>query len=269
MKTLVIDRKKRMPIRTINGEPFNILVEGPETAPVLMFSNSLSSNLTMWDAQADALKTTFRIVRYDSRGHGKSVAPAGPYSIAQLGHDALAIMDALKLSRVHWCGLSKGGMVGQWLLTNHRDRIGKAVLANTAALMAPPELWNGRIRNVSQNGMAAIVDATIDRWFTKRFQGEAPAEIARVKRMIASTPAQGYCGCCAAIRDMDQRESISAITNPVLLISGAHDPATTPAMMELMRGRIPGAKWVNLDASHISNIEQPEAFTKAVLTFFS
>jgi 3-oxoadipate enol-lactonase len=256
-----------MPIRTVNGEPFNILVEGPENAPVLMFSNSLSSNLTMWDAQAEALKGAFRIVRYDSRGHGKSVAKPGPYSIAQLGHDALAIMDALKFDKVHWCGLSKGGMVGQWLLTRAPHRIGKAVLANTAAQMPPAELWNGRIRNVSQNGMAAIVDATIDRWFTKRFQEAAPAEIARVKRMIAGTPAAGYCGCCGAIRDMDQRDAIMGITNPVLLISGAHDPATTPAMMLDMRERIKGSRWTSLDASHISNIEQPEAFTNALKGF--
>jgi 3-oxoadipate enol-lactonase len=258
-----------MPIRTINGEAFNILVEGPEAAPALMFSNSLSSNLSMWDAQAQALKTSFRIIRYDSRGHGKSVAKAEPYSLAQLGGDAIAIMDALKLSRVHWCGLSKGGMVGQWLLTHHRDRISKAVLANTAAQMPPPELWNGRIRNVSQNGMAAIVEATIERWFTKDFVARAPKEIAAVKHMIATTPAPGYCGCCAAIRDMDQRESIRGITNPVLLISGDHDPATTPAMMQLMKERIPGAQWQSLNASHISNIEQPAAFTKALKDFLA
>jgi 3-oxoadipate enol-lactonase len=257
----------RMPIKTINGEPFNILVEGKADGPVLLFSNSLSSNLSMWDAQAEALKDTFRIIRYDSRGHGKSVAKAEPYSIAQLGRDALAIMDSLKVEKAHFCGLSKGGMVGQWLLTHHRERIGKAVLANTAALMAPAELWNGRIRNVSVNGMAAIVDATIERWFTKGFVARAPKEIAAVKKMIASTPAQGYCGCCAAIRDMDQRESIRGITNPVLLISGAHDPATTPAMMELMKERIRGAQWISLDASHISNMEQPAAFTGAVKEF--
>jgi 3-oxoadipate enol-lactonase len=256
-----------MPIKTINGEKFNILVEGPENAPVLLFSNSLSSNLHMWDPQSAALKSRFRIVRYDSRGHGKSVAEKGPYSIAQLGQDALAIMDALKIGKAHFCGLSKGGMVGQWLLTHHRERIGKAVLANTAALMAPAELWNGRIRNVGQNGMAAIVDATIERWFTKGFVARAPKVIADVRKMIAATPAQGYCGCCAAIRDMDQREAIRRITSPVLLVSGVHDPATTPAMMELMRERISGAQWVSLDASHISNIEQPEAFTQALAGF--
>jgi 3-oxoadipate enol-lactonase len=256
-----------MPIKTINGEPFNILVEGKADGPALLFSNSLSSNLHMWDAQAEALKDRFRVIRYDSRGHGKSVAKAEPYSIAQLGQDALAILDALKIENAHFCGLSKGGMVGQWLLTHHRDRIGKAVLANTAAQMPPPELWNGRIRNVSQNGMKAIVDATIERWFTKGFVERAPNVIADVRKMIASTPAQGYCGCCAAIRDMDQRESIRGITNPVLLISGAHDPATTPAMMELMRERIPGARWTSLDASHISAMEQPDAFTSALQGF--
>jgi len=256
-----------MPMRTINGEPFNILVEGPDSAPALLFSNSLSSNLHMWDAQAEALKADFRIIRYDSRGHGRSVAEPGEYTIEQLSRDALAILDALGVEQAHFCGLSKGGMVGQWLLTHHPARIGKAVLANTAAQMPPPELWSGRIANVSKNGMAAIVDATIERWFTRRFIDHAPAEIGRIRAMIAATPAAGYCGCCAAIRDMDQRETIRAIDKPVLLISGAHDPATTPEMMQLMRERIRGAEWLSLDAAHISNIEQPEAFTRALREF--
>jgi 3-oxoadipate enol-lactonase len=256
-----------MPIRTLNGEAFNIVVEGPADAPALLFSNSLASDLSMWNPQAETLQKHFKVIRYDSRGHGKSVAGPGPYSIAQLGRDALAILDAFNIERAHFCGLSKGGMVGQWLLTHHPHRIGKAVLANTAAQMPPPALWNGRIRTVAQNGMAAIVEATIERWFTSGFVARAPHDIAAVRAMIAATPAQGYCGCCAAIRDMDQRTSIRAITNPVLLISGAHDPATTPAMMELMRERIPGAEWLSLDAAHISNLEQPEAFTQALKEF--
>jgi 3-oxoadipate enol-lactonase len=256
-----------MPIKMINGEPFNTLVEGKVDGPVLLFSNSLSSNLSMWDPQVEALKNDYRIIRYDSRGHGKSTAPAEAYSIAELGQDALAILDAFKVEKADFCGLSKGGMVGQWLLTHHRERIGKAVLANTAALMAPADLWNGRIRNVRQNGMAAIVDATIDRWFTKAFVEASPKIIADVKKMIAATPAQGYCGCAAAIRDMDQRESIRGITNPVLLISGDQDPATTPDMMRLMLQNIKLSQWVSLKASHISNIEQPAAFTKAMRDF--
>jgi 3-oxoadipate enol-lactonase len=258
-----------MPIKTINGEPFNIATEGKQDGPALLFSNSLSSSLSMWDPQVEALKGTYRIIRYDSRGHGKSVAQPGAYSIDQLGRDALAILDALKIEKAHFCGLSKGGMVGQWLLTHHRDRIGKAVLANTAGQMAPPDLWNGRIRNVSQNGMAAIVDATIVRWFTAGFIASAPKTMNSVKKMIAATPAQGYCGCCAAIRDMDQRESIRSITNPVLLISGDQDPATTPAMMGQMRDSITGAQWLSLKASHLSNLEQPEAFTRALKEFLS
>ncbi len=256
-----------MPIKTINGEPFNIVVEGKADGPVLLFSNSLSSNLSMWDPQAEALKHSFRIIRYDSRGHGKSVAKPGPYSIAQLGQDALAILDTLKIRQAHFCGLSKGGMVGQWLLTHHPERIGKAVLANTAAVMAPADLWNGRIRNVSKNGMAAIVDGTIERWFTQAFIAAAPGTMDAIRAMIASTPAQGYCGCCGAIRDMDQRDSIQSITNPVLLISGDQDPATTPAMMLLMKERIKGAQWLSLQAAHISNLEQPEAFTRALQEF--
>jgi 3-oxoadipate enol-lactonase len=256
-----------MPIKTINNDPFNIVVEGKTDGPALLFSNSLSSNLSMWDAQVEALKSEFRIVRYDSRGHGKSIATGAPYSISQLGKDALAILDSLKIEKAHFCGLSKGGMVGQWLLTHHRDRIGKAILANTAAQMAPGDLWNGRIRNVAQNGMAAIVDATIERWFTKSFVDSAPKTIAAVKKMILATPATGYCGCCAAIRDMDQRESIRGITNPVLLISGDQDPATTPEMMRILLQNIKLSAWVSLSASHISNIEQPEAFTTAIKEF--
>jgi 3-oxoadipate enol-lactonase len=256
-----------MPIKSIGGEPFNIVIEGKADGPVLLFSNSLSSNLSMWDPQVEAFKKDYRIIRYDSRGHGKSTSPVGAYSIAQLGQDALAILDALKIEKADFCGLSKGGMVGQWLLTHHRHRIGKAILANTASMMGPPDLWNGRIRNVSKNGMAAIVDATIERWFTKDFVAASPKVIADVKKMIAGTPAQGYCGCAAAIRDMDQRESIRGLTNPVLLISGDQDPATTPEMMRLMLQSIKLSQWVSLKAAHISNLEQPEAFTKAMKDF--
>lgn len=248
---------------------FNIALDGPEGGPALMLSNSLSSNLSMWEPQIAALSQRFRVVRYDSRGAGRSVVSPGPYSIAELGRDALAIMDALGLETVDWCGLSKGGMVGQWLLVNAPHRIRRAVLANTAALMPPPALWNGRIRNVRANGMAAIVEATIERWFTTGFVASEPATIARVKAMIAATPAEGYVGCCAAIRDMDQRDAITTIGRPVLLISGRHDPATTPVMMTVLEHRIPGARRVDLDASHLSNVEQPAAFTAALMEFLS
>lgn len=252
---------------TIASEQFHIRIDGPEGAPVLFCSNSLSSDLSMWDAQVAALKDRYRIVRYDSRGHGRSVAPDRPYSIAELGRDALAILDALGIAKAHWLGLSKGGMVGQWMATNHGERLGKVILANTAARMGPPDLWNGRIATATKAGMAGLVDATVQRWFTSRFLAGKPSMIEPVREMILTTPAQGYRGCCTAIRDMDQRETIRAITNPVLVIIGAHDPATTPAAGELIAAHIPGARSVTLDAAHISNLEQPEAFTKAVAAF--
>lgn len=249
------------------GEPFHVRIDGRDDAPVLLLSNSLSTNLTMWDAQIPALAQKFRVVRYDSRGQGKSAAPAGPYSIAQLGRDALALLDALKIEKAHFCGLSKGGMVGQWLLTNAPRRLGKAILANTAAHIPPPELWDGRIRFATQNGMAATVEPTIQRWFTRDFIEKSVDTIESVRRMIAATPLQGYVGCCAALRDADQREAIRSITNPVLVIIGRHDPATTPAAGELIAARIPGAKLAVLEAAHISNIEAADAFTRTVLGF--
>ena len=251
----------------IAGEMFNVVVEGPARAPTIMLSNSLGTNLHMWDGQLSVLTKYFRVVRYDSRGHGKSPVSGGAYSIAGLGRDALAIMDALELDRAHWLGLSMGGMVGQWLLANARERIGRAILANTAAQLATPDFWNTRIRTVLSQGLGAIIPAVIDRWFTPAFQIKAPREIARVVDMLATTPAHGYAGCCAAIRDMDQRDSIRSISNPVLVIAGKHDPATTPEAGALIASSIRNARLVTLDAAHLSNIEAAAEFNKAVMSF--
>ena len=208
---------------------FNVEVEGPFKAPFLMLSNSLGTNYHMWDPQMPELTRQFRVIRYDSRGHGRSHADEGPYSIASLGRDALAIMDALGVAKTHWVGLSKGGMVGQWLLANASGRLERTVLANTGAYMGPPELWNGRIRTVRASGMDAVVDPTLDRWFTKDFQQASPEAIGKIRAMLTATPAHGYAACCAAIRDMDQREAIRSVRNkPVMVIVGRHDPATPP-----------------------------------------
>jgi 3-oxoadipate enol-lactonase len=253
----------------IDGDAFHVRVDGPDTAPVLFLSNSLSSDLTMWDGQVAEWSKRFRVVRYDQRGHGQSAAPQGPYSMERLGRDALAVMDRLGVERAHWCGLSMGGMVGMWVLTHAPERIDRAVLANTAAHMGPPELWNGRIRTAQTGGMEALVDATVERWFTKRFIAAAPDAIARVRQMILRTPAAGYIGSCAAIRDMDQREAIRAITNPVLVLIGQHDPATTPEAGALIHAAIAGSQSATLDAAHLSNIERPSEFTKTVLDFLA
>jgi 3-oxoadipate enol-lactonase len=256
----------RMQVGT--GE-FNIVVEGADDAPAVLMSNSLGTNLQMWDDQAEALKTRFRVIRYDSRGHGDSVADEGPYSVEQLGRDALAILDALNISKAHYVGLSMGGMVGMWLLTNAPERIGRAVLANTGAHMGTPDVWNARIRTAKTDGMAALTASTMDRWFTREFQEGSPQAVERIAQMVRATPAEGYAACCAAIRDMDQRESIRGIVNPVLVIVGKSDPATPPTMGGLIADHIKGARLLALDAAHLSNIEASNAFNRALLSFLS
>ena len=256
-----------MPIETIAGEPFNIRFDGPADAPVLMLSNSLGTNLSMWDPQIAEWSKHFRVLRYDSRGHGLSVATDRAFSIATLGEDALAILDHFGIDKAHWCGLSKGGMVGQWLATNARQRMSRLVLANTAAHMGPPSLWDDRIAMARGKGMDALVKGVLERWFSPRFRESDPATVAKVSEMLTTTPAIGYATCCAAIRDMDQRETIRSIDNPVLVIIGKVDPATPPAAGHLIAEAIPGSRTVELDAAHLSNLEQPDAFTSVVLEF--
>jgi 3-oxoadipate enol-lactonase len=257
-----------MPFVTINGEEFHVQVDGPEGAPALLLCNSLSSDLTMWDDQVPVWSKRYRIIRYDQRGHGRS-AVHGSYSMDQLGQDAVGVMDALGVRTAHWCGLSLGGMVGMWMLTHAPERIERAVLANTAAYMGPAALWNGRIETARRGGMEALVEPTIERWFPEHFRKAAPDTMERMRAMILRTPVAGYQGCCAAIRDMDQRQTIRGISRPVLVIIGARDPATKPADGELIASSIPDAQTVTLDAAHISNVEQPEAFASAVLDFLS
>lgn len=258
-----------MPQVKVGDDLFHVELEGPADAPVLMLSNSLGTNLNMWDPQMPELTKHFHVVRYDSRGHGQSAAPEGPYTLEQLGRDALGIMDELGFETVHWMGLSKGGMVGQWLLTHAPERIDRAILANTAAQAGSADLWNERIRAVREWGMDAVAASVIDRWFTKDFQEQDPLAVAKIRAMLDTTPPQGYAGCIAAIRDMDQRESIRVIDRPVLVIIGAQDPATPPEAGMLIAENIAGADLVTLEAAHLSNIEQEAAFTRAVVRFLT
>ncbi len=256
-----------MPMIDADGCPLNVEVEGAERAPVLMLSNSLGTTLHMWDDQVKPFTQHFRLVRYDRRGHGKSGVPEGPYTVERLGRDALAIMDGLGLAKVHWCGLSLGGMVGMWLGANAPSRIERLILSNTACHMPGGGVWEERIKTARERGMAALVDGTIERWFTKDFRERAPAAIARMREMVLATPPVGYAACCEAIRDMDQRESIRHIAAPTLIIAGRYDPATTVEAGELMRSRIPGAALTVIDAAHISNVEQPHDYADTVLGF--
>jgi 3-oxoadipate enol-lactonase len=247
---------------------FRIRLDGPESAPPLMFSNSLGASLEMWDSQVAEFARDFRCIRYDVRGHGESSCPPGPFSLAMLAQDALRILDALHIHKTDWIGCSMGGMVGMWLLTHNRDRLGKAVLGNTAAFMGPPATdWNARIRMANREGMGAIAEAMKPRWFTRRFNEANPAEVARITDQVRKASAAGYTACCAAIRDMDQREAIKSVTNPVLVVIGAEDPATSPAMGEIMVRNIAGAHKAVVPAAHISNCEAPAEYNAAVGTF--
>lgn len=254
---------------TIDGMRFTVRLDGPETAPVLMLSNSLSSNLAMWEPQMAAFTRRYRVLRYDQRGHGGTQLSPTPFTIDRLADDAVAILDALGIAKAHFCGVSMGGMTGMSMLRRHGKRLDRAVLANTAAQMGPPDLWNQRIRTVRAGSMEAVVDATVERWLTPGFRDRAPEAVAAIRGMILGTPPEGYAMCCAAIRDMDQREAIRAIANPVLVIIGAQDPATTPQAGAIVEAAIPGARALTLEAAHLSNFEQPEAFSKAVMDFLA
>ncbi len=253
----------------INGETFNVLIEGGENKEVLMLSNPMGTNLHLWDRQIPALAEHFRVVRYDSRGHGASVANQGPYSVEGLGRDALAIMEALGIASAHWLGLSMGSIVGLWLLVHARERIGRAVLASTAAQIPGPDLWNNRIRSARDTGMNGVAIAAAERWFTKTFRDANPEKVEAVKAMVRTTPLHGYLATCAAGRDMDQREAIRSIRNEVLVIAGRHDLSTPPGMGALVASSIEGAKFVTLEASHMSNIEDEANFTKAAVDFLT
>ncbi len=258
-----------MPIIACSTGSFNVVVSGRDNAPVLLLSNSLTCDLSMWNAQVDALSDHFRVVRYDGRGQRASFTTAGPYTMEQLGRDALSVLDALELQQVHFCGLSMGGMVGMWLLTHAPQRIRKAVLANTAAFMGPASLWDGRIALARRGGMAAVVEPTLARWFPKAFHASAPATVAAMQPAILATPVEGYVACCEAIRDMDQREAIRSVDIPTLVIVGANDPATTPADGQVIHGSIAGSRLITLPAGHISAVETPEAFGREVVAFLS
>jgi 3-oxoadipate enol-lactonase len=258
-----------MPVIQADGCPIHVEVDGPERAPVLMLSNSLGTTLHMWDDQVKPFAQHFRLVRYDRRGHGRSAVPKGPYTMERLGRDALAVMDGLGLKKVHWCGLSMGGMVGQWLGANAPDRLDRLVLSNTSSYFADKAAWHDRIKTVRASGLAAIADRVMTLWFTQDFREQEPAAVARMKEMMLSTPVDGYVACCEAVRDMDHREILGKITAPTLVIAGRHDPATTLEAGEFIRSRIPDAAMTVFDAAHISNVEQPHDYADAVLGFLT
>src|SRR5437762_8854154 len=258
-----------MPFLDLAGARFHYRIDGPAAAPVVMLSNSLGTNLAMWDSQLASLKTRYRLLRYDSRGHGESAVTSGPYTIEQLAGDALALLDALEIERANFCGLSMGGMIGQWLGAHAPRRLGKLVLANTTAKIGSPETYNARIDAVRNGGMVAITDAVLARWFTPAFLIASPTAVARVRAMLDGTPPDGYIACCEAIRDMDQREIVARVAVPTLVIAGTHDIPTPPTDARFLADHIRGARYVELPAAHLSNIEAAPAFTSALTEFLN
>jgi len=256
-----------MPEINADGCRIHAEVEGPEQAPVLMLSNSLGTNLHMWDDQVAAFTRHFRLVRYDRRGHGQSDVPKGPYSMERLGRDVLAMLDALGIERINWCGLSMGGMVGQWLGAHAPRRIDKLVLSNTSCYFSDKSIWNGRIKLVREKGLAGIVDANMERWFSKAFRDRSPLAVARIREMFLATSVDGYIACGEAVRDMDHRPLLAQIGAPTLVIAGRHDPATTVEAGEFIAQHMPDARLAVLDAAHIANVEQPQVYADTVLGF--
>lgn len=241
--------------------------EGSPGLPALIFSNSLGTTLEMWDAQAREFGKNYHVVRYDTRGHGRSSSPAGPYTLAQLGGDVLALMDYLSISHAHFCGLSMGGLTAQWLGVYAYDRIDKLVIANSAARVGTADGWEQRARTVREEGLGGIADGSPGRWFTPDFTAREPGLVAALAGTMRNGDAEGYAACCEALAVADLRGKIHTIPNATLIIAGAHDPVTTPADAEFMRREIKDAATVTLAASHISNIEAPDAFNQALAAF--
>ena len=250
-----------MPHVDVHGLQLNYRIDGRDDAPVVLFSNSLGTDLAMWDAQIPALAADFCCLRYDSRGHGASDVPPGPYTLDQLAWDAVGLLDALGIERVHFVGLSKGGAVGQALGARHADRLLSLTLCATAAQLPPREMWDQRIAAVEGGGMEAVADAVVERWLTEGFRREHRAETTRIKKMILATSPDGYVACAAAVRDLDLRPELSRIAVRTLLFAGTDDPATPPASLRAIQEQIAGAELVELEpAAHLLNIEQAKAF---------
>ena len=236
---------------------------------MLLLSNSLGTDMDMWAPQLATWTQAFRVLRYDHRGHGASDAPAGGYSIDRLGRDVIELLDALDLERVDFCGLSLGGMTGQWLGIREPRRIRRLILANTSSFMGPPSAWDARIALVREQGMAPLAQASVERWFTAAFAATGQAAIAPIAAMLQATNAQGYAGCCAAIRDMDMRGTVALVETPTLIIGGTQDPATPPPHGEALAKAIAGARLLMLEAAHLANVEQADAFGRAVTDFLA
>jgi 3-oxoadipate enol-lactonase len=242
-------------------------LDGSADAPTLVLSNSLGTNLSLWDSQFPIFSQRFRVLRYDSRGHGQTSATQGEYSVEILGRDVLQLLDALNLEQINFCGLSIGGMIGMWLAVNAPERLEKLVLSNTAPKIGQLDTWNERIRAVRKGGTKAVAQQVVERWFTPGFRLSHPDEIRKTCNMIETTSTDGYVGSCAAVRDFDFWKKVGTIHLQTLVIAGTHDASVpTPDAQKLAR-QISAAHYIELAAAHISNVEAASRFTDEVSSF--
>ncbi|WP_020655304.1 3-oxoadipate enol-lactonase [Massilia niastensis] len=256
-----------MPAIDVDGARLHYRTDGPAGAPCVVLSNSLGTDLSMWDAQAEALAADYVVLRYDTRGHGQSSAGDAAVDIARLGRDVLALLDHLGIERAAFCGISMGGVTGQWLGIHAPQRLTRLVLANTAARIGTAEGWAARAQQVRRDGMAAIADGAAARWFSPGFIEREPATVARMVGRLRQQHPAGYAACCDALADADLRQQIAGIAVPALVVAGAYDPVTTVADGAYLRDTIPAARLEQLPASHISNVEAGAQFSALLRGF--
>lgn len=245
----------------------NYKLQGTPNSPVLVFSNSLGSDMGMWDELVPYLLPFFRVLQYDTRGHGGSKITPEPYTIELLGNDVIDLLDQLDIQTAYFCGLSMGGLIGQWLGINRPDRIKKLIISNTGAKIGNDERWNGRIETISKHGMQAIVEDTMERWFTESFRQNHPGRVSETKAMFLRSDVTGYSNCCAAIRDADFREQLQNNTVETLVITGDEDPVTNVEQAEFLANTIPNAQLKILHARHLASTELPKEYAEVLIDF--
>jgi 3-oxoadipate enol-lactonase len=248
----------------------NYEFRGKRGSPAIVFTGSLGTDLTMWQPQADRLKPRFCTLRYDIRGHGGSEVPPGPYSMDDLGSDLVGLLDRRGIERASLCGLSIGGMISMWVAAHAPERVERLVLCCTSAQLGPPSAWTERAATVRAEGVEAIADAVLGRWFTPRFREAHPEVVDRFRRTLAATPREGYAGCCEAIAAMDLTPDLPSIGAPTLVLAGEHDPATPPEHGRRITELIPGARFELIsNAAHLASVERPDLTTMTILRFLS
>lgn len=256
-----------MPTFTLNDIVLHYQTFGDTDKPALIFSNSLGTNLSMWQQQLDYFKAHFFVICYDTRGHGSTSAPQGPYTLEQLGLDVIYLLDHLKIQTASFCGISMGGLTGQWLAIHYPERFNHVVVCNTAAKIGQEQAWLERASLVREQGLKPIAATAASRWFTEPFIQSQTAIVKHLSNDLAAGSSEGYASCCEALAKADLRDQLKEIKVPVLIVAGTADPVTTVEDAEFMLERIPNAQLVKINASHISNIEKPKIFNQIISDF--